>query len=437
MLAVEIIRKKRDGQALTKEEIEFFVKGVTNLEIPECQISALTMAVCLRGMNTKEITDMTIAMRDSGSVMKWEGYDRPIIDKHSSGGVGDKLSLMIAPLMAACGGYVPMIAGRGLGHTGGTVDKMEAIPGYQSMPDETLFRKTVKEVGCAIIGQTSTLAPADKRIYSIRDVSGTVESVPLITASILSKKLASGLDGLIMDLKCGNGAFMATYDQAKELAKSIVSVANMAGVKTSSVITDMNQVLGYTIGNAIEVLDAVNYLKGINRETRTHEIVLALCAEVLVNNKLASDIKDAYAKLNQALDSGKAAEIFAKMITALGGPSDFVETPEKYLAKANFIMDVYPLKKGYVTAMKTREIGLLLVAMGGGRTKPDQKLDLSVGMTNFCQLGDYVDENTPLCTVHAKNEAMYNMVKDELGRLITIEDKSKGTGKTVYETIRE
>ncbi len=437
MLAVEIIRKKRDGLELSKEEIEFFVKGVADWVIPECQISALTMAIFLKGMSKQEIANLTLAMKFSGSVLSWEGFDKPIIDKHSSGGVGDKLSLMLAPMLAACGGYVPMIAGRGLGHTGGTVDKMEAIPGYKTTPDIEEFKQIVKEVGCAIIGQTTSLAPADKRIYAIRDVSGTVESVPLITASILSKKLASGLDALIMDLKCGNGAFMSTLEQGRELAKSIVSVANLAGVKTSAIITDMNQVLGRTIGNAIEVEDAVNYLKGVNREARTHEITIALASEILVLKNLAKDLDDAKAKLEEALNSGKALEIFSKMVTRLGGPADFVDNMDKYLEKAPLVKPVYAPKEGYVTGMKTREIGLILVSMGGGRTKPDQEIDKAVGMTDFCQLGDKVDTKTPLAVVHARDEASYEMVKAELYRLIEISDESKGCGNTIFETIRE
>ena len=275
MLPQEIIRKKRNRQPLSADEISEFIKGITDGSIMDAQTAALTMAVFLNGLNADETVALTMAMRDSGDVLEWKGFDAPIVDKHSSGGVGDKVSLMLAPLLAACGVYVPMISGRGLGHTGGTLDKFDSIPGYKTMPDNDLFRRTVKEAGCAVIGQTGNLAPADKKIYAIRDVCGTVESIELITASILSKKLAAGLEYLVMDLKCGNGAFMDNIEDARKLARSIVKVANGAGTKTSALITDMNQVLGRTVGNALEMKEAVDFLKGENVDSRLAEITLA------------------------------------------------------------------------------------------------------------------------------------------------------------------
>ena len=342
MLPQEIIRKKRNRQALTAAEIAFFIRGVTDGTIVDAQTAALTMAVFLNGMNVKETTALTLNMRDSGDVLKWKELNGPVVDKHSSGGVGDKVSLMLAPMIAACGGFVPMISGRGLGHTGGTLDKFDSIPGYQTMPDNDLFRKTVKEVGCAIIGQTGNLAPADKKIYAIRDVCGTVESVELITASILSKKLAAGLDCLVMDLKCGNGAFMDNIEDARRLAHSIVSVANEAGTQTSAILTDMNQVLGHNVGNALEVIEAVEYLKGEKVDARLHQITLELCAELLVNAQLSKDLVSAKKQLQKVLDSGKALEIFAKMVAALGGPTDFCERPLHYLPRAAIVRPVYP-----------------------------------------------------------------------------------------------
>lgn len=420
MLPQEIIRKKRNRQALTAAEIAFFIRGVTDGTIVDAQTAALTMAVFLNGMNVKETTALTLNMRDSGDVLKWKELNGPVVDKHSSGGVGDKVSLMLAPMIAACGGFVPMISGRGLGHTGGTLDKFDSIPGYQTMPDNDLFRKTVKEVGCAIIGQTGNLAPADKKIYAIRDVCGTVESVELITASILSKKLAAGLDCLVMDLKCGNGAFMDNIEDARRLAHSIVSVANEAETQTSAILTDMNQVLGRNVGNALEVIEAVEYLKGEKVDARLHQITLELCAELLVNAQLSKDLVSAKKQLQKVLDSGKALEIFAKMVAALGGPTDFCERPLHYLPRAAIVRPVYPENPGYVTAMNTRDIGLSIIELKGGRVRPDQKLDYATGYSRFCQIGDLVDDSTPLAVVHAQTEDEYKHAAAALRKHIIV-----------------
>lgn len=434
-LPQEIIRKKRSHQPLSKAEIEFFVKGVTDESIMDSQAAALTMAIFLNGLNTEETVALTLSMRDSGDVLNWDELKGPVVDKHSSGGVGDKVSLMLAPMIAACGGYVPMISGRGLGHTGGTLDKFDSIPGYQTMPDNALFRKTVKEVGCAIIGQTGNLAPADKKIYAIRDICGTVESVHLITASILSKKLAAGLDCLVMDLKCGNGAFMDNLDSARQLAQSIVNVANGAGTKTKAVLTDMNQVLGHTAGNALEMQEAVNYLKGENVDPRLHQITMELCAELLVSAKLAANLEDAKAKLEHSLSSGTALEIFAKMVSQLGGPVDFIERPEHYLTKANIIKPIYSDHHGYVSTMQTRNIGLSIIGLKGGRTRSDQKLDYATGFSSFCQIGDYVDDEAPLCFIHAQNEADFERTEAELKANIIISDDKPQTKPAIIEKI--
>lgn len=420
MLPQEIIRKKRNGLPLSKEEIDFFIKGVADGSIVDAQTAALTMAVFLNGMTVEETASLTMSMRDSGDVLDWPDVNGPIVDKHSSGGVGDKISLMLAPMIAACGGYVPMISGRGLGHTGGTLDKFDSIPGYQTVPSNDLFRKVVKEVGCAIIGQTGNLAPADKKIYAVRDVCATVESVQLITASILSKKLAAGLDCLVMDLKCGNGAFMDSLERGRELARSIVNVANAAGTKTKAVLTDMNQVLGHAAGNAVEVAEAVEYLNGSRRDPRLHGITLELCAELLVSAGLAASLPEAKTKLQKALDSGKALEIFARMVSALGGPTDFCDNPWKYLPKAAIVRPIYAAKVGYVNAMDTRGIGLSIIELKGGRTTPEQKLDYATGYTDFCQIGDYVDNNKPLAVIHAQNEEQFERAADTLRRLITV-----------------
>lgn len=437
MFPQEIIRKKRNHQTLTSEEISFFIEGVTSGTIADSQTAALTMAIFLNGFNKEETVSLTLSMRDSGDVLQWNGLNGPVVDKHSSGGVGDKVSLMLAPMIAACGGYVPMISGRGLGHTGGTLDKFDSIPGYTTMPSNELFAKTVKEVGCAIIGQTGNLAPADKKIYAIRDVCGTVESVPLITASILSKKLAAGLDCLVMDLKCGNGAFMANLEDARTLAKSIVNVANGAGTKTNAVLTDMNQVLGRNVGNAVEVSEAVEYLKGKNIDSRLHTVTMRLCAELLVSANLTANLAEAENKLQKALDSGKALEIFAKMVTMLGGPADFCDHPEKYLPKAQIIRPVYAPKTGYVTAMQTREIGMSVIGLKGGRTHPDQHLNYATGFTEFCQIGDYIDENTPLAFINASTEDEFEKASAELQKYITISEQKPELSNPIIETIGE
>lgn len=420
MLPQEIIRKKRNSQALSAEEINFFIKGVTDGTIVDAQASALTMAIFLNGMNTAETTALTMAMRDSGDVLRWSDLNGPVVDKHSSGGVGDKVSLMLAPLMAACGAYVPMISGRGLGHTGGTLDKFDSIPGYQTTPSNELFRQTVKEIGCAIIGQTGNLAPADKKIYALRDVCGTVESIELITASILSKKLAAGLDCLVMDLKCGNGAFMDSLENGRKLARSIVDVANAAGTKTNAVLTDMNQVLGRTVGNALEVLEAVEYLKGEKVDSRLDQVTIELCTELLQSANLAPDETTAKNQLRQALSSGKALEIFAKMVSALGGPTDFCDRPLRYLPKSSIIKPVYPKNAGYVSAMQTRDIGLSVIELKGGRITPQQKLDYATGYSHFCQIGDFVDEQTPLAFIHAQTEEQFQQAAASLQDAITI-----------------
>lgn len=435
MLPQEIIRKKRNKENLSKEEINFFIKGVTDGRIMDAQTAALTMAIFLNKLNDEEKVNLTLAMRDSGDVLHWHGFNGPIVDKHSSGGVGDKVSLMLAPLIAACGGYVPMISGRGLGHTGGTLDKFDSIPGYQTMPDNDLFYKTVKEVGCAIIGQTGNLAPADKKIYAIRDVCGTVESVDLITASILSKKLAAGLDCLIMDLKCGNGAFMDNLEDGRALAHSIVNVANGAGTKTKAVLTDMNQVLGRNVGNAVEVAEAVEYLQGKNIDSRLHQITMELCSELLVISKLAQNLSEAKQKLEKALYSGQALEIFARMVSALGGPIDFVKNYEKYLSKAKIIKPLYAQKSGYVTEMETRNIGLSIIGLKGGRIRSDQKLDYATGYTEFCQIGDWVDDKKPLCFIHAQTEADWQASAQELLHNIKISEEKPQLSPCIIEKI--
>lgn len=422
MLPQEIIRRKRDGLELSGEQIKEFISGVVNRKVDDVQVAAMTMAMFLNGLNHRETIDLTLAMRDSGDKMEWSGFDKPIVDKHSSGGVGDKVSLMLAPILAACDVYVPMIAGRGLGHTGGTIDKLEAIPGYNTQADKELFRQTVKNVGCAIIGQTATLAPADKKIYAIRDVCATVESIPLITASILSKKLAAGLQYLVMDLKCGNGAFMSNFADAKALAESIVAVANGAGTQTRAVLTDMNQVLGTSAGNAVEIKEAVEYLQGKNTDKRLDVITRTLCSELLLKCGRCTDGKAADELIKKALASGAAVEKFAKMVKALGGPADFVEKYEYYLPQAAYQKPIFAEHAGYVSAMDTRAVGLSIIELKGGRTVPGESLDLATGYSEFAQIGDYVDGSKPLAIAHYQTEEQYEKARKNILTAITITD---------------
>jgi thymidine phosphorylase len=405
MLPQEIIRRKRDGGSLSREEITAFVEGLSRETISEGQVAAFAMAVYFRGMTPDEIVALTLAMRDSGDVLSWAGVGKPVADKHSTGGVGDNVSLMLAPIVAACGLAVPMISGRGLGHTGGTLDKLQAIPGYDVMPDNVTFRRTVDRAGCAIIGQTGDLAPADKRLYAIRDVTATVESIPLITASILSKKLAAGLESLVLDVKVGNGAFMAKTEDAEALARSLVRVANGAGVKTTALLTDMNEPLADCAGNAIEVQNAVDFLKGQKGGTRLEEVTLALGAEMLVNAGVETDQAVALARCSDVLASGKAAEIFGQMVSELGGPKDFMEKAEGYLPRAKVEVAVLAERDGYLSTCDTRGLGLAVVALGGGRLRPSDTIDHSVGLSGFRPLGTRLAKGEPIAFVQANDEA--------------------------------
>ncbi|MDH3806931.1 MAG: thymidine phosphorylase, partial [Gammaproteobacteria bacterium] len=357
MLFTDVIRTKRDGGELSDEQIQFLVDGLADESIPAEQVSALAMAVVFNSMSFDETANLTLAMASSGTVLDWsqEELDGPVVDKHSTGGVGDKVSFMLAPIAAACGCHVPMISGRGLGHTGGTTDKAEAIPGYNTAPDFATFKKVVRDTGCAIIGQTSDLAPADRRLYAIRDVTATVESVPLITASILSKKIAAGLNALVMDVKVGSGAFMKSPERANKLAQSIIATAAKANLRTHALITDMNQVLGLTVGNALEIQEVVAYLRNERREARLDDVTLGLCVEMLVVTGLETDRDAARQRCDDAVTSGRAAEIFSAMVAALGGPADFLENSEAYLAKAPVVRPIHA--NGYLTTVNTRGVG--------------------------------------------------------------------------------
>lgn len=419
LLPQEIIIRKRDGLTLGAEEIAGFIAGLTDGSVGPAQAAAFAMAVYFRDMSTAERVALTLAMRDSGTVLDWSDLDGPVVDKHSTGGVGDNTSLMLAPILAACGVYVPMISGRGLGHTGGTLDKFDSIPGYSTSPDNALFRKVVREAGCAIIGQTADLAPADKVLYSIRDVTGTVESISLITASILSKKLAAGLGALILDVKTGSGAFMPTLEQSRALAESLVSVANGAGLRTAALLTDMNEPLASAAGNALEIRNAVDFLTGKHQDARPREVTLDLCAAAL---QLSGYPGDAAAAVETALSSGKAAERFATMVALLGGPADFVDRMDAHLAPAPIVRDIRAPAAGTITNIDTRGVGMAVVALGGGRRLPTDSIDFAVGFDRILGLGANTDTRTVLCRIHARTEAAAADATQRLLAAYTIAD---------------
>lgn len=438
-LAQEIIRKKRDGHPLSEEEIRFFINGIRDNVVSEGQIAALAMTIYFHDMSMPERVALTMAMRDSGTVLDWKSLklNGPIVDKHSTGGVGDVTSLMLGPMVAACGGYVPMISGRGLGHTGGTLDKLEAIPGFDIFPDDHTFRQIIQDVGVAIIGQTSSLAPADKRFYATRDITATVDSIPLITASILAKKLAEGLDALVMDVKVGSGAFMPTYQLSADLAQAIVGVANGAGCKTTALLTDMNQVLASSAGNGVEVREAVRFLTGEYRNPRLLEVTMALCVEMLLSGGLADSDADARTKLQAVLDNGKAAEILGRMVAAQKGPTDFIERYDSYLPVAMLSKPVFAEAPGIITAMDTRALGMSVVALGGGRRRATDPIDYSVGLTDMARLGDQMDQERPLAVIHANNEDDWQQAADAVRAAMTLGDKAPEETLVVYRRIIE
>ncbi|MEM9456052.1 MAG: thymidine phosphorylase [Myxococcota bacterium] len=403
----EVIRKQRDGVALTEAEIRAFVDGLHHERVSEGQVAAFAMAVFFRGMTRPECVALTRAMMESGDVLDWSGHDfsGPVVDKHSTGGVGDKVSLVLAPVLAACGAVVPMISGRGLGHTGGTLDKLQSIPGYEVQPDNERFGQVLRQVGCAIIGQTAALAPADRRFYAIRDVTATVESIPLITASILSKKLAAGLSRLVLDVKVGSGAFIPEPDRATELAHSLVQVAQGAGLPCSAVLTDMDEVLGWTAGNAIEVHESIEHLTGARREPRLHAVTVALAAELLHHTGLCPSIEAARQRANEVLDDGSAAERFARMVSTLGGPTDIVSRYREHLPLAPVVRPVVPEAPGTIRAIDVRAVGMAVLAMGGGRRRADHAIDPAVGLSQVQGRGAEVGPDAPLCLVHARSEA--------------------------------
>lgn len=436
-LAQEVIRQKRDGRVLSSAQITQFVKGISDNSISNEQVAAFAMATYFNGMNIDERVSLTTAMRDSGDVLNWQDLQLsgPVVDKHSTGGVGDLVSLVLGPIVAACGGYVPMISGRGLGHTGGTLDKLDAIAGYQTQVTTNKFRQVVKDVGVAIIGQSANLVPADKRMYAMRDVTATVESLDLITASILSKKLASGLDALVMDVKAGSGAVMSTFEDSVNLAKSIVEVGNGAGVNTSCLITDMSQVLADSAGNALEIRETIDFLTGRYRSPKLASVIYALADEMLVVSGLADDKQQAAKKRQAVLDTGAAAEKFAQMVSELGGASDLIDKPDGYLPTASLIKPVFVPQSGFLTAMDTRAFGMAVVSLGGGRTRASDTLDYAVGLSQIAHVGTQIDSQTPLCFVHAQDERSFKDIESQLQSAVTISAKPVESVMSIHQAV--
>jgi len=424
ILPQEIIRKKRDGGALSAAEIAAFIDGLTGERISEGQAAAFAMAVYFNGMSREETVALTRAMTGSGKTLVWRGLDGPVVDKHSTGGVGDKVSLILAPLVAACGAYVPMISGRGLGHTGGTLDKLDSIPGYDTAPNLERLRAAVRAAGCAIIGQTEDLAPADRRLYAIRDVTATVESTPLLVASILSKKLAAGLDALVMDVKVGSGAFLPSLEKARDLARNLVEVATDAGLPCSALLTDMNQCLGRTAGNALEVREAIGVLRGEAADPGLVEVTLALAAELLVLGGAAAE-EAAAATVARALESGEAAERFARMVAALGGPPDLLDRPERHLPRAPVRQEVFLERAGTVAAIDVRKLGLAVVALGGGRKRAADAIHPAVGLAEVRGIGDTVARDVPFAVVHAGTADDAAAAAETLRSAVALTDEAK------------
>lgn len=407
MLAQEIIRIKRDGGSLDEAAIGAFVAGITDGRVADEQLGAFAMAVFLNGMRRAECVALTRAMRDSGRVMDWSGLDLPgpVLDKHSTGGVGDAVSLILGPWVAACGGFVPMISGRGLGHTGGTLDKLASIPGYDPFPDPDRLGRIVRDAGVAIIGQTDDLAPADRRFYAVRDVTATVECTPLIVASILSKKLAAGLDALLMDVKTGSGSVMGALERCTELAETICDVADGAGTPTTALVTDMDQVLARNAGNALEVAEVIEILRGERTGGRLLEVTRELAAGMLLAGRLFEDRDGALAELDRRLASGDAAERFQAMVARLGGPADLLERWTEILPRAPETVPVVPPRPGYIASMDVYRVGMAVVELGGGRTRGDQRIDPSVGLEAVAGIGERVDEQHPIARIHARSRA--------------------------------
>jgi thymidine phosphorylase len=398
--AQAILAKVRNKSSLSRDEMVWFAKGLSDGKVTDAQAGAFSMAVALNGLGSQQArTDWTLAMRDSGKILSWE-VGSPVLDKHSTGGIGDCVSLILAPLLASIGVCVPMISGRGLGHTGGTLDKLESIPGLKVMHSEERLVEIIESCGCIIAGANENIAPADRRLYAVRDVTSTVDSLDLITASILSKKLASGLDGLVLDIKCGSGAFMADLNQATELAKALVKTANEAGCATTALITDMNQPLAPAMGNALEIVEVMRVLSG---ETvgRLRSITVSLGAEILKAQKIYNNISQATNELERNLNSGAALKKFSEMIFLMGGPINFGQDFNRYLPEATAVIEVFAPEAGYLAQWDGRSLGNIVVKLGGGRLVETDQVDHAVGFSEIASIGTKLSKGSPILKIHA------------------------------------
>jgi len=437
MIPQEIIRKKRDKKNLSKKEISLFVNGLTDGSFSDPQVAAMSMAIFSNGMSREETVDLTEAMTTSGDIISWADIvdDDLVCDKHSTGGVGDKTSIILAPILAACGLFVPMISGRGLGHTGGTLDKFDSIKGYNTQPDLDTFKNVVKDVGCAIIGQTENLAPADKKLYSIRDIVGTVESLPLITSSILSKKIASGLKTLVLDVKVGNGSFNSSLEIARDLSHSLVQVAQGAGLQCEAILTDMNQVLGKSAGHTLEMLECIRFLLNKEKDIRLEKITYELTSSILMmSQNLSKD--EAIKKINTVVSSGLAAQKFEKMVHALGGPVDILSSYKKYLEVSSFKKEIFSKRAGWIKNIKTRELGLILIELGGGRKQITDKINYNVGYNNVLNVGDKIDSSQPILTVYTDSINDYENVREKIEDCFIISDSHINALPETFEVIK-
>ena len=432
--ARSIITKIKNNQTPDAKELSWFAKGLSDHSVTDAQAAAFAMAVTLNGLGETGLVALTSAMRDSGDCLTWK-TDKPILDKHSTGGVGDCVSLILAPLLAAADIYVPMISGRGLGHTGGTLDKLEAIPGIKVQLDESDLTRVLDRAGCAIVGATGNVAPADKRLYAIRDVSATIDCLELITASILSKKLAAGLEGLILDVKCGSGAFMKTQKDAHILANALVNTANLAGCKTTALISDMNEPLAPSIGNALEVQDVMEVLAN-NKEGRLKELCLNIGAELLAANKLSSSVRDAHDRLLRLLENGAALDRFARMIAEMGGPLGFAENWKRYLPEAPVIFEITAEKEGYVTGWNAELLGMISVNLGGGRKVETDTVNPAVGLSNIAAIGTKLDRKKPVAKIHATRMDAAEKVAQELLKALVICSDAPKPNDLILENIK-
>ena len=422
MIAKDLISKKRNNKNLSKKEIKWLVEGITNYSLTDSQVSALAMVIYFNGLSLKERKNFTQSMIDSGSKIKFD-LNKPIIDKHSTGGIGDNVSLILAPLLAACGCYVPMISGRSLGHTGGTLDKFDSIPGYNTSASIDKFKAVVYDVGCAIIGQTKDIAPADKRLYEIRDSTGTIESIDLIVSSILSKKLSINLDSLILDIKCGNGAFMTNKKKSFFLANALKKMGNFMGCNTEAIITDMSQPLCSSVGNSVEIKASIRFLKNEYENKRLKSVIYTLGIKSLLMTNIAENELEAKNKIKKTLESGLAAEKFEKMVFCLGGSKNILKNYNKEISSAKIIEDVFLPQEGFIKNIKCKDIGLALIELGGGRKKEEDKLDYSVGIDEIKTVGTFVEKNLPICRIHASSKDKLIIAKKLIKKAFLIQEK--------------